>query len=112
MVWPQVALRLFAAPLLLPLASELFWRSFLMRWFKAARFELVAPQHVGHRAILLSTFTFALTHTLWLGAIVAGLALAWLYRRTGKLWVAVIAHAVTQFALAVWVLVTGAWGFW
>ena len=53
-----------------------------------------------------------LAHTLWLAAIVAGLAYAWLYRRTGSLWIAVIAHAVTNGALGVWVVTTGNWAFW
>ena len=42
----------------------------------------------------------------------AGLAYAWLYVRTGKLWVAVIAHAVTNGVLGAWVLATGNWQFW
>ena len=55
---------------------------------------------------------FVLAHTLWLAAIVAGLAYALLYVRTGKLWVPVIAHAVTNGALGIWVLATRQWAFW
>jgi len=51
-----------------PLMEELFWRSFLMRWIQAARFEAVVPQRVGLKAVLLSTFVFVLAHTLWLAA--------------------------------------------
>jgi CAAX prenyl protease-like protein len=83
-----------------------------MRWLEHATFESVAPQSVGLRAIVLSTFVFTLAHTLWLGAVVAGLAYAWLYWRTGKLWVPVIAHAVTNGVLGVWVVMTGNWAFW
>jgi uncharacterized protein len=32
--------------------------------------------------------------------------------RSGKLWTAVIAHAVTNGALAAWVIATGQWQFW
>jgi CAAX prenyl protease-like protein len=53
-----------------------------------------------------------LAHTLWLGAIVAGLAYALLYRRSGKLWSAVLAHAVTNGALGIYVVATGRWEFW
>ena len=45
-------------------------------------------------------------------AIAAGLVYAWLYVRTGKLWVAVIAHAVTNTLLGAWVIATGNWGYW
>ena len=64
------------------------------------------------RAIVLSTFVFMLAHTLWLAAIVAGAAYAWLYVRTGKLWTAVIAHAVTNGVLGIWVVYSGRWEFW
>jgi CAAX prenyl protease-like protein len=92
--------------------EELFWRSFLMRWIDSPRFEGVPPQRVSVRAVVLTTFVFTLAHTLWLAAIVAGLAYALLYRYTGKLWTAVIAHAVTNGALGVWVVLSGNWGFW
>jgi uncharacterized protein len=110
--WPLVAVRWIGAALLVPVMEELFWRSFLMRWIQNATFEAVDPQRVGLKAIVLSTFVFMLAHTLWLAAIVAGLAYAWLYRRTGKLWVPVIAHAVTNGVLGVWVVMTGNWAFW
>jgi len=110
--WALAAPRWLGAALLVPVMEELFWRSFLMRWVQSPRFEGVSPQAVGLRAVVLSTFVFVLAHTLWLAAIVAGLAYAWLYIRTGKLWVAVIAHAVTNGALGVWVLATGQWQFW
>ena len=104
--------RWVGAALLVPVMEELFWRSFLMRWIENATFEAVDPRRVGVKAIVLSTFVFMLAHTLWLAAIIAGLAYAWLYRRTGKLWVAVIAHAVTNGVLGVWVVRTGNWAFW
>ncbi len=110
--WPLVALRWLGAALLVPVMEELFWRSFLMRWLQAPVFQGVAPAQVGVRAIVLSTFVFVLAHTLWLAAAIAGLAYALLYVRTGKLWVAVVAHAVTNGALGVWVVATGAWAFW
>jgi len=110
--WALVALRWIGAALLVPVMEELFWRSFLMRWVDSAQFETVDPMRVSLRAILASTFVFTLAHTLWLAAAVAGLAYAVLYRRTGKLWVPVIAHGVTNAALGVWVVTTGNWAYW
>jgi CAAX prenyl protease-like protein len=110
--WPLIVVRWIGATLLVPVMEELFWRSFLMRWIERPQFESVPPQQVGLKAIVLSTFVFMLAHTLWLAAIVAGLAYAWLYVRTGKLWPAVIAHAVTNGTLGIWVVLTGNWAFW
>jgi CAAX prenyl protease-like protein len=110
--WPLVAVRWIGAALMVPVMEELFWRSFLMRWIAAPQFETVDPRRVGIKPIVLSTFVFMLAHTLWLAAIVAGLAYAWLYVRSGKLWLPVIAHAVTNGALGAWVAATGNWQFW
>jgi len=112
LVWPLVAVRWIGASLIVPVMEELFWRSFLMRWIRSPQFETVLPQQVGLKAIVLTTFVFTLAHTLWLAAVIAGLAYALLYVRTGKLWVPVIAHAVTNGALGVWVVATGRWSFW
>ena len=112
LIWPLVAVRWIGAALIVPVMEELFWRSFLMRWIQNPQFEAVVPQRIALKAIVLSTFVFTLAHTLWLAAVIAGLAYALLYVRTGKLWVPVIAHAVTNGALGVWVLITGNWQFW
>jgi len=112
LVWPLVVVRWIGASLIVPVMEELFWRSFLMRWIRSPQFETVLPQQVGLKAIVLTTFVFTLAHTLWLAAVIAGLAYALLYVRTGKLWVPVIAHAVTNGALGVWVVATGRWSFW
>ena len=109
---PLIAVRWLGAALLVPVMEELFWRSFLMRWLQQPVFEGLDPQRVGARAVLMSTFVFMLAHPLWLAAIVAGLAYALLYRRTGRLWTAVIAHAVTNGALGIWVVYSGQWQFW
>jgi len=110
--WPLVAVRWVGAALLVPVMEELFWRSFLMRWIDSPQFESVVPQRIGLKAVVLSTFVFTLAHTMWLAAVVAGFAYAWLYVRTGKLWVPIIAHAVTNGVLGIWVVATGSWSFW
>jgi len=67
---------------------------------------------VTFKAMLMSSCVFAMAHTLWLAAIVAGLLYAWLYKRTGKLWAPIVAHAVTNGLLGFWVVMMGQWQFW
>ncbi len=110
--WPLLLVRSAGAALLVPVMEELFWRSFLMRWIKSPLFEAVPPAQVGLKALVLATFLFVLVHTLWLAAAIAGLAYAWLYMRSGRLWSAVVAHAVSNGMLAAWVVHTGQWQFW
>lgn len=110
--WTLIGVRWVGAALLVPVMEELFWRSFLMRWIERPQFETVQPRHVGLKAVILSTFVFMLAHTLWLAAVLAGVAYAVLYIRSGKLWLPVIAHAVTNGLLGAWVVCTGNWQFW
>jgi CAAX prenyl protease-like protein len=107
-----VTVRWIGAALMVPVMEELFWRSFLMRWIQRPGFVTVDPTQVGLRAVVLSTFLFVLVHPLWLAAALAGLAYAWLYIRSGKLWSCVIAHAVTNGVLGIWVVYSGQWQFW
>jgi len=95
-----------------PLMEELFWRSFLLRWIQQTDFLALAPMQIGLRAILIGSVLFGIEHSLWLAGIVAGLAYAWLYRASGNLWPPIVAHAVTNFSLGVWVLHSGQWQFW
>lgn len=110
--WLLVAIRIAGAALVVPLMEELFWRSFLMRWVEASDFEAVEPARVGLKAVLVSSLLFGFEHNLWLAGIVAGLAYAFLYIRYRNLWSAVLAHAVTNGVLGVWVVGTGNWTFW
>jgi CAAX prenyl protease-like protein len=110
--WPLIAVRWVGATLMVPVMEELFWRSFLLRWIQQPLFEALNPRDVGARALVICTFLFVLAHTLWLAAALAGLAYALLYMRSGKLWLPVIAHAVTNGALGVWVVVQRQWQFW
>lgn len=112
LLWGLIAARWLGAALVVPVMEELFWRGFLMRWLERPDFMSVDPRRVAMRAILASSFVFMLAHTEWLAALVAGLAYAWLYRATGSLWTAVVAHAVTNGVLGAWVIAFGHWGYW
>jgi CAAX prenyl protease-like protein len=106
-----IALRVLGAVLVVPVMEELFWRSFILRWVHDPKFLEVDPRSVGWKAILVSSALFGAEHHLWLAGIVAGLAYALLYRRTGSLWTVIAAHAITNAALELWVWRTGSFQF-
>lgn len=110
--WGFALTRIAGAALVVPVMEELFWRSFVMRWIERPRFLDVDPATVGLKGVLVSSAIFASEHRLWFAGLLAGLAYAELYRRTGDLRVAVVAHALTNALLGIWVLGTGSWGFW
>ena len=110
--WPLAAMRLAGSALVVPVMEELFWRSLVMRWLASADFAAVDPAKVGISALLLSSAAFGFEHSLWAAGILAGLAYGWLYRRSGNLWLPILAHVTTNAGLGIWVLATGAWAFW
>ncbi|NDP47072.1 MAG: CAAX prenyl protease-related protein [Sulfuriferula multivorans] len=110
--WMLVAFRIAGAALVVPLMEELFWRSFLQRWVKNPDFLSQNPAQVGVKALLIASALFAVEHVQWLAGLIAGLAYGWLYIRTRNLWAPVIAHAVTNAGLGVYVVATGRWSFW
>ena len=110
--WMLVAFRIAGAALVVPLMEELFWRSFLQRWIKNLDFLSQNPAQVGAKALLIASVLFAVEHVQWLAGLIAGLAYGGLYISTRNLWAPVIAHAITNAGLGVYVVATGRWSFW
>jgi hypothetical protein len=53
-----------------------------------------------------------LTHHEWLAAMVCSAAFNWILYWKKDIWACIVAHAVANLALAVWVITTGQWQFW
>lgn len=110
--WTLIAVRIAGAALVVPLMEELFWRSFLMRWIDAPDFLRVQPARITLKALAFTVVLFGFEHSLWLAGMVAGAAYGLLYMRTATLWAPIIAHAVTNGSLGIWVVITGNWTYW
>jgi membrane protease YdiL (CAAX protease family) len=111
-IWPLALARLAGSALAVPIAEELFWRSFLMRWVDRLDFLQQDPTRCSLRALGLQALVFGAEHDLWLAGMIAGLAYGWLYRHTGRLWPGIVAHAITNGLLGLWVLSTQDWTYW
>jgi CAAX prenyl protease-like protein len=110
--WLLVTIRIAGAALVVPIMEELFWRSFLMRWIDALDFQTVEPPQLSVKAFAITVLLFGFEHNLWLAGMIAGAAYSWLYMRYRNLWTPILAHAVTNGLLGVWVVLTGNWSFW
>ena len=110
--WFLVTVRIIGAALVVPVMEELFWRSFLMRWIEHPNFLAVNPAQIGIKALGISAVLFALAHSLWFAGLFAGMVYGLLYMRSKTLWLPILAHAVTNGILGVWIVATGNWGFW
>ena len=105
-------LRLLGAAAVVPLMEELFWRSFLIRYVIAERFETVPLGTFTPLSCALSIILFGLEHDLWLAGMMAGAVYTGLLYWRRRLWLPVVAHGTTNLALAVHVLMTGDWRWW
>lgn len=110
--WALVLVRIGGAALIVPVMEELFWRSFLMRWIASPDFAKLDPAQAGPKSFIITIVLFGFEHNLWLAGIVAGAAYCVLFMRHRTLWSPILAHAVTNGLLGVWVLATGNWSYW
>jgi len=110
--WLLVTIRIAGAALIVPVMEELFWRSFLMRWVERTDFKMVDPARIGFKAFVIPCVLFGFEHTLWLAGMVAGVAYGLLYMRHRNLWSPILAHAITNGLLGIWVVYSGGWQFW
>jgi exosortase E/protease (VPEID-CTERM system) len=105
--------RVLGAVVTVPIAEELAFRGFLMRRIASADFESVAWRAFAWAPFLISSVAFGLLHgDRWLAGILAGMVYAAAMLRKGRIGEAVVAHAVTNGLLALYVLVTGNWQLW
>lgn len=110
--WPLVAARIFGAALVVPVMEELFWRSFLLRWIDHPDFLNARHTNIKYRGFVVSVLLFGVEHNLWFAGVLAGVVYSLLYLRKGNLWSAIVAHAVTNGLLGVYVIYTEQWTYW
>jgi uncharacterized protein len=111
----QIAMTFFriaGAVLVVPLMEELFWRSFLIRYIIDKNFDTIPMGTFTWASFLITVILFGLEHNYILAGIMAGIFYNLLLYRTRSLVHCVLAHAVTNLALAIYVVATGKWQFW
>jgi CAAX prenyl protease-like protein len=104
--------RLCGLILIVPVMEELFWRSFLLRYLTNPRFDAEPIGTYSVQALWLTSGLAALAHPEWLVALIANLVYGWLVKKTRSLYAVVIAHAVTNAALAIYILSNQDWRYW
>ncbi len=108
-----IVFRALAATTTVPIAEELAFRGFLMRRLTTADFEAIPLSSSTWLGVLVSSVVFGLLHgDRWLAGTLAGLTFALVARRTNRIGDAVVAHAVTNGLLVIWVLYFGQWQYW
>ncbi len=108
-----LAVRFIGLAVVVPIIEEMFLRGFLMRFMTSENWWTLPLGAVSRNAIYAGTLYGMLTHPAELLAAAAWFSLVtWLMLRTKNVWDCVIAHAMTNLLLGVWVVTTGEWHWW
>lgn len=108
-----LALRAIRAAAIVPMAEELFWRAWLMRWLISENFRKVPLGAYTPRSFWLVAVLFASEHgAYWEVGLMAGIVYNWWMIRTKSLGDLILAHAVTNACLSAYVVAAGKWEYW
>jgi CAAX prenyl protease-like protein len=112
--WATVSARFARLVIVVPLIEEIFWRGFLQRYLIEERFETVPLgkyTHLSFWGVVLG-FTFIHAPVDYPAAAITGAIYGWLTVSTRSIIAPIVAHAVTNFALGIYIMKTSQWGFW
>lgn len=104
--------RIYGSAIVVPVMEELFWRSFVIRWIDNHNFTSVPIGTFSITSFITTVLLFGSEHSLWLAGIMAGILYNLLLYFRKSIFLCIIAHSVTNFILAVYVLYSGQWLFW
>lgn len=106
-------IRLLSTVLAVPVIEELFWRGWLMRWLIRKDFLSVPVGAYAAESFWITAVLFASEHgSYWEVGLAAGVIYNWWPIHTRSLADCILAHAVTNLCLAVFVLSGGHWHYW
>jgi CAAX prenyl protease-like protein len=109
-----IGFRLAGCVLLVPVVEELFWRGWLVRWIIDGQdFRKVPLGAYTALSFWAGSLLFASEHgPFWDVGLIAGAAYNWWMMRTRNLADCILAHAVTNGCLSIYVLASGQWQYW
>jgi CAAX prenyl protease-like protein len=112
--WMTVLARFARLVIVVPLIEEIFWRGFLQRYLIEERFETVPIgkyTHVSFWGVVLG-FMFIHAPADYPAAAITGALYGWLTVKTKTMLAPIVAHAVTNLVLGIYIMKTAQWGFW
>lgn len=112
LAWFFVLVRTLGSSVVVPPMEEVMYRSLVWRWLANQDFLKVPLNLWRPFPILLSSAVFAFTHHEVVAAFLYALLMHALVWRKGRLGDAIVAHGVTNFLLALWVVFRPEWRFW
>jgi CAAX prenyl protease-like protein len=110
--WFFFAVRALGSAIVIPPIEEACYRSCLYRYFVRTDFTAFPFNRLHWLSFVVTALIFGFSHYQWLGGVLCAMAFQWLVIRKNRLGDAMMAHAITNFLLALWIMWKGAWQFW
>jgi uncharacterized protein len=112
--WTMIVFRFLRLVVVVPLVEEIFWRGFLLRYFINEKFYAVPIGAFSWLSFAVVTIGFGFAHSRadWIAALITGALYNCVAYRTKSLASCVLAHAITNLLLGLWIMKTRQWGFW
>jgi CAAX prenyl protease-like protein len=108
--WGFLAVRFFGLVVVISIAEELFLRGLMMRFFVDPDWWKVPFGQVNAAAVIVGTVLPMLSHPHeFVAAAVWFSLVTWLMVTTKNFWDCVVAHAVTNLLLGIYVVASGNW---
>lgn len=107
-----IAVRFLGLALIVPFMEELFWRSFGLRYASQTDFRALEIGTFTKMGAALCCGVFALAHPEWIPALFFAAAMTALVWKTKSIFACIVAHAVTNLSLGIYVVNQGAWALW
>ncbi len=105
-----LAIRLFGLVFIIALIEEWFLRGFVMRFAMDDQWWTVGYDRFHKAALVVVTLFGVVSHPVEaIAAAVWFSGISWLMLRTKSLWACVVAHAITNLMLGIYVIATGDW---
>lgn len=104
--------RILGSSLLVPIVEELAFRGYLLRRLISADFTEVSFRQFALIPFIVSSLIFGALHQNYLGGVIAGALYAYAQLQRGRLSDAILAHAVTNGLICIYVLSAGRWELW
>src|SRR5205085_2234687 len=105
-----LAVRFIGLVVIVPVIEEFFLRGFVMRFVMKDRWWEVPFGSVNRTAVIIGTALPILLHPQEaVAALVWFSAITWLMIRTRSIGSCVLAHAITNLMMGIYVIVTGNW---
>jgi hypothetical protein len=108
-----LAWRTARAVVIVPIAEELFWRGWLLRWLTNPDFQKVPLGACSSFAFWITAALFASEHgPYWDVGLVTGIIYNWWMIRSKSVASCVLMHAVTNGLLSAYVIGWNQWQYW